>query len=41
MKIMQVKGQVGKAESAAAEVLILTHCEGEGLGKQDAAMLDR
>ena len=41
MKIMQVKVQVGKAESAAAEVLILTHCEGEGLGKQDAAMLDR
>ena len=41
MKIMQVKVQVGKAESAAAEVLVLTHCEGEGLGKQDAALLDR
>ena len=41
MKIMQVKVQVGKAETAAAEVLVLAHCEGEGLGKQDAALLDR
>ncbi|MCX5723683.1 MAG: leucyl aminopeptidase, partial [Nitrospirae bacterium] len=41
MKIMQVKVQVGKAETAAAEVLALTHCEGEGLAKQDAALLDR
>lgn len=41
MKIMQVKIQVGSAEAAAAEVLVLTHCDGEGLGKQDAALLDR
>lgn len=41
MKIMQVKAQVGKAETAAAEVLVITHCEGEGLAKQDAALLDR
>jgi leucyl aminopeptidase len=41
MKIMQVKVQVGRAEAASAEVLVLTHCEGEGLGKQDAALLDR
>lgn len=41
MKIMQVKVQVGNAESAAAEVLVLTHCDGEGLGKEDAALLDR
>ena len=41
MNIMQVKVQVGNAESAAAEVLVLTHCDGEGLGKEDAALLDR
>ena len=41
MKIMQVKVQVGRAETASAEVLVLTHCEGEGLAKQDAALLDR
>ena len=41
MKIMQVTVQVGKAERAAAEVLVLTHCDGEGLGKEDAALLDR
>jgi len=41
MKIMQVKVQVGQAETASAEVLVLTHCEGEGLAKQDAALLDR
>lgn len=41
MKIMRVTVQVGKAETAATEVLVLTHCDGEGLGKQDAALLDR
>jgi leucyl aminopeptidase len=41
MKIMQVKVQVGKAETTSTEVLVLTHCEGEGLAKQDAALLDR
>ena len=41
MKIMQVKVQVGQAETASAEVLVLTHCEGEGLDKQDAALLDQ
>ena len=41
MKIMQVTVQVGNAERAAAEVLVLTHCDGEGLGKADAALLDR
>lgn len=41
MKIMQVKVQVGSAGTAIAEVLVLTHCEGEGLGKQDTALLDR
>lgn len=41
MKIMQVKVQVGRAEITSAEVLVVTHCEGEGLAKQDAALLDR
>jgi len=41
MKIMQVTVQVGRAETASAEVLVLTHCEGEGLAKQDAALLDQ
>jgi leucyl aminopeptidase len=41
MKIMQVTVQVGRAETTSAEVLVLTHCEGEGLAPQDAALLDR
>ena len=41
MKIMQVKVQVGRAETTSAEVLVLTHCEGEGWATQDAAPLDR
>jgi len=41
MKIMQVKVQVGRADTTSAEVLVLMHCEGEGLAEQDAAVLDR
>jgi len=41
MKIMQVRVQVDRAETVASEALVLTHCEGEGLAKQDAAPLDR
>ena len=41
MKIMRVTVQVGKVETAATEVLVLTHCDGEGLSTQDAALLDR
>ena len=41
MKIMQVTVQVGRVETIATEVLVLTHCEGEPLAKQDAALLDR
>ena len=41
MKIMQISVQVGRAEAASEEVLVLTHCEGEALAKQDAAPLDR
>jgi len=41
MKIMQVTAQVERAEKASTELLVLTHCEGEALAKQDAALLDR
>ena len=41
MKIMQVTVQTGRAETASAEALVLTHCEGETLAKQDMALLDR
>ena len=41
MKIMQVTVQVGRAETASNEVLVLTHCEGATLAKQDAAPLDQ
>ena len=41
MKIMQVTVEVERAETASAEVLVLTHCEGEALAKQDTALLDR
>jgi leucyl aminopeptidase len=41
MKIMQVTVQVGQTETTSAEVLVLTHCEGDGLAKQDAALLDQ
>lgn len=41
MKIMQITVQVGRAEATAAELLVLTHCEGEALSKQDATPLDR
>ena len=37
MKIMQITVQVGRAEAASEEVLVLTHCEGEALAKLDAA----
>jgi leucyl aminopeptidase len=41
MKIMQVTVQVGRAETASAEVLVVTHCQGEGWAARDAALLDR
>jgi leucyl aminopeptidase len=41
MKSMQVKVQVGQAAAASAEALVLTHCDGEGLAKPDAVLLDR
>ncbi len=41
MKIMQVAVKVGRAEEESSEVLVLTHCEGEGLSKPDAAVIDK
>lgn len=41
MNIMHVKAQVGRVESEPAEVLVLTHCEGDGLAKVDAALFDK
>lgn len=41
MKTMQVTAQVGRVETASVEALVLTHCEGEALAKQDTALLDR
>lgn len=41
MKLMQVEAKTGRAETEAAEVLALAHCEGESLSKQDAAGVDK
>jgi leucyl aminopeptidase len=41
MNIMQAEVKVGRADAESADVLVLTHCEGEGLNKQDGAVIDR
>ncbi len=41
MKMMQVETKQGRVETEATEALVLTHCEGEALSKQDAALLDQ
>ena len=41
MMMMQTDTKVGRAETEAAELLVLTHCEGEPLGRPDAAGLDK
>ena len=41
MRIMQVDVKVGRPEAESAEVLVLTHCEGEALHKQDGAAIDK
>lgn len=41
MSSMQVEAKVGLVASAAAEVLVLTHFESEGLAKQDAGVIDK
>ena len=38
---MNVEVKVGRTESEAAEVLVLTHCDGEVLNKQDAVVIDK
>jgi len=41
MKIMRVETKAGRAEADPADVLVLTHCEGDSLSKQDAASVDK
>jgi leucyl aminopeptidase len=41
MKTMQVDVKAGRAEGEPAEVLVLTHCEGEPLHKSDTAAIDK
>jgi leucyl aminopeptidase len=38
---MQVNAKVGRADLEPAEILVLLHCEGDGLAKTDAAPLDK
>lgn len=40
MKLIQVQGQVGRAEGEAAEVLVLLHCEGVSGFAHEAAAID-
>jgi leucyl aminopeptidase len=41
MKTMHVEVRAGNAETEAAEVLVLTHCEGDRLSQYDAAPVDK
>jgi leucyl aminopeptidase len=41
MKMMRVEVKTGRAETAATEVLVLIHCEGESLSEQDALSVDK
>lgn len=41
MKIMKVETKSGPVDAVATEALVLTHCEGEALAKQDASVLDK
>ena len=41
MMMMQTDTKVGRAETEAAELLVLTHCEGEPLSRPDASGLDK
>ncbi|HEY6083902.1 MAG TPA: M17 family peptidase N-terminal domain-containing protein, partial [Nitrospira sp.] len=41
MKLMQVDVKIGRAESEPADVLVLMHCEGQALAKQDGAAMDK
>jgi leucyl aminopeptidase len=41
MNNMRVEVKNGRADTESAEVLVLTHCEGEALAKADAMLLDK
>lgn len=41
MKIMQVETKQERVDAEATDALVLTHCEGDTLAKQDAAVLDK
>jgi leucyl aminopeptidase len=41
MKSMRIHGKAGRVDRETTEVLVLTHCEGENLSKQDASVLDK
>lgn len=41
MNIMRVKPKQGRVDTETTDALVLLHCEGEGLSKEDAALLDR
>lgn len=41
MKIMQVDVKQGRVDTETTDALVLTHCEGEALSKQDAGVLDK
>ncbi len=41
MNIMRIKPKQGRVDTEIADALVLLHCEGEGLSKEDAVLLDR
>ncbi len=41
MDIMRVKPKQGRVDTETTDALVLLHCEGEGLSKEDTALLDR
>ena len=41
MNIMRVQAKQGRVDTETTEALVLLFCEGEGLPKQDGAILDQ
>ena len=41
MKTMQIDVRIGRVEVETTEVLVLMHCEGEGLNDQDEVVIDK
>lgn len=41
MKIMQVETKAGHVEAESTDALVIMHCDGESLAKQDAAVVDQ